>query len=79
MCKNLILGPAKLIEVSLEGYFKDSITRKRWLGDLLGICKILKIRPQMVVGKISPFSNSFDRWLAGYNEISLKIPPGGLD
>ncbi len=32
MCKNLIMGPAKLIEVSLEGYFKDSITRKRWLG-----------------------------------------------
>ncbi len=32
MCKNLIMGPAKLIEVSLAGYYKDSITRKRWLG-----------------------------------------------
>ncbi len=33
MCKNLIMGPAKLIKVSPEGDFKDSITRKRWLGD----------------------------------------------
>ncbi len=32
MGKNLIMGPAKLMEVSLEGDFKDSITRKRWLG-----------------------------------------------
>ncbi len=32
MCKNLIKGPAKSTEVSLEGNFKDSITRKRWLG-----------------------------------------------
>ena len=32
MCKNLIKGPAKSTEVSLEGDFKDSITRKRWLG-----------------------------------------------
>ncbi len=32
ICKNLIIGPAKLIEVSPEGDFKDSITRKRWLG-----------------------------------------------
>ncbi len=29
MCKNLILGPATLIEVSLEGDFKDSITGNR--------------------------------------------------
>ncbi len=34
MCKNLIMGPAKLIEVCPEGNFKDSITRKRWLGSL---------------------------------------------
>ncbi len=26
------MGPAKLTEVSLEGDFKNSITRKRWLG-----------------------------------------------
>ena len=26
------MGPAKLMEVSPEGDFKDSITRKRWLG-----------------------------------------------
>ncbi len=26
------MDPAKLMEVSLEGDFKDSITRKRWLG-----------------------------------------------
>ncbi len=26
------MGPAKLMEVSLEGDFKDFITRKRWLG-----------------------------------------------
>ncbi len=32
ICKNLIMGPLKLIEVSLEGDFKDSITRKHWLG-----------------------------------------------
>ncbi len=32
MCKNLIMGPAKLKKVSPEGDFKDSITRKRWLG-----------------------------------------------
>ncbi len=29
------MGPAKLMEVSPEGNFKDSITRKRWLGTLL--------------------------------------------
>ncbi len=27
------MGPAKLTEVSLEGDFKNSITRKRWLGN----------------------------------------------
>ena len=32
MCKNLIMGPAKLMEVSPKGDFKDFITRKRWLG-----------------------------------------------
>ena len=32
MCKKLIMGPAKSTEVSPEGDFKDSITRKRWLG-----------------------------------------------
>ncbi len=32
MFKNLIIGPAKLAKVSPEGNFKDSITRKRWLG-----------------------------------------------
>ncbi len=36
MGKNLIMGPAKLMEVSLEGDFKDSITRKRWLGRKAG-------------------------------------------
>ncbi len=29
--KNLIIGPAKLIEVSPEGNFKDCITRRCWL------------------------------------------------
>ncbi len=32
MYKNLNMGPEKLIEGSPEGDFKDSITRKRWLG-----------------------------------------------
>ncbi len=32
LCKNLIMDPAKSTEVSPEGDFKDSITRKRWLG-----------------------------------------------
>ncbi len=32
MCKKKIFDPAKSTEVSPEGNFKDSITRKRWLG-----------------------------------------------
>ncbi len=30
-----MMGPAKLTEVSLEGDFKKSITRKRWLGSIV--------------------------------------------
>ncbi len=33
MHKNLTIDPAKSSEVSPEGDFKDSITRKRWLGE----------------------------------------------
>ncbi len=32
MCKNIFIKPAKSTEGPLEGDFKDSITRKRWLG-----------------------------------------------
>ena len=36
MCKIIYIEPAKTTEEPLEGDFKDSITRKRWLGETAG-------------------------------------------
>ncbi len=52
--KNLFFDPAKSTEVSPEGNFKDSITRKRWLGTHPDFPAVLPLLPRVVGLPVGP-------------------------
>ncbi len=52
--KNLFFYPAKSTEVSPEGNFKDSTTRKRWLGTHPDFPAVLPLLPRVVGLPVGP-------------------------
>ncbi len=80
MCKNLIMDPAKLMKVSLEGNFKNSITRKRWLGTARGVAvavakRFLKPQPYLMKEVRAPAEDPRKSAIYWPFAVSDNIPP----